>query len=96
MRRLFKGDTYSSLITVTGNSRVYYIQGVVITFKTLLHLGQNVITFRTLLHLGQNVITFRAVYYIWAFYLYAKRASCSAVNPLRFIALKTLYIFPLF
>ena len=51
MRRLFEGDTYSSLITVTGNLRVYYIQGVVITFKTLLHLGQ-------------NVITFRAVYYI--------------------------------
>ena len=51
MRRLFKGYTYSSLITVTGNLRVYYIQGVVITFKTLLHLGQ-------------NVITFRAVYYI--------------------------------
>ena len=51
MRRLFKGDTYSSLITVTGNLRDYYIQGVVITFKTLLHLGQ-------------KVITFRAVYYI--------------------------------
>ena len=35
-----------------------------ITFRILLHLGQNVITFRTLLHLGQNVITFRTVYYI--------------------------------
>ena len=53
MRRLFEGDTYSSLITVIGNLRVYYIQG-----KLLLHLGQNVITFRTLLHLG-SFITFR-------------------------------------
>ena len=55
MRRLFKGYTYSSLITVTGNLRVYYIQGVVITFKTLLHLGQNVITL--------HVITFKFAYF---------------------------------
>ena len=53
MRRLFEGDTYSSLITVIGNLGVYYIQG-----KLLLHLGQNVTTFRTLLHLG-SFITFR-------------------------------------
>ena len=42
MRRLFEGDTYSSLITVIGNLRVYYIY-----CKLLLRLGQNVITFRT-------------------------------------------------
>ena len=53
MRRLFEGDTYSSLITVIGNLRVYYIKG-----KLLLHLGQNVITVKTLLHLG-SFITFR-------------------------------------
>ena len=53
MRRLFEGDTYSSLITVIGNLRVYQIQG-----KLLLHLGQNVTTFWTLLHLG-SFITFR-------------------------------------
>ena len=41
MRRLFEGDTYSSLITVIGNLRVYYIY-----CKLLLRLGQNVITFR--------------------------------------------------
>ena len=39
MRRLFEGDTYSSLITVIGN----------------LHLGQVVVTFRTLLHLGSFI-----------------------------------------
>ena len=34
MRRLFEGDAYSSLITVIGNLKVYYIWG-----KLLLHLG---------------------------------------------------------
>ena len=36
MRRLFEGDTYSSLITVIGNLRVYYMY---IYGKLLLHLG---------------------------------------------------------
>ena len=57
MRRLFEGDTYSSLITVIGNLRVYYICG-----KLLLHLGLYYIKDEMLLHLG--LITFRVVYYI--------------------------------
>ena len=60
MRRLFEGDTYSSLITVINwelKSLLHVHLGqVVIAFRTLLHLGQNVITFRTLLHLGSFII----------------------------------------
>ena len=43
MRRLFEGGAYSC----------YYRNW---QLKSLLHLGQIVITFTTLLHLGQNVM----------------------------------------
>ena len=55
MRRLFEGGAYSSNYC---NWQLKSLLQIVITFRTLLHLGQNVITFRTLLHLGP-LITFR-------------------------------------
>ena len=54
MRRLFEGGAYSS------NYCNWQL-------KSLLHLGQIVITFRTLLHLGP-FITFRPSTYCLAFY----------------------------